>query len=546
MPTWSRLRPLVFLLPALVLIRCGPTGGTTDDRQVFRYNESEGITSLDPAFARNLEHIWVVDQLFDGLVEMGADMRVRPALARSWDVRDSGTTYVFHLRKAVRFHDDPVFPQGRGRSVTANDLRYSFDRVRDERTASPGRWVFDNVKAGEEGISAPDDSTLVIHLDRPFAPFLSMLAMAYCSAVPREAVEHYGRHWREHPVGCGPFRIFAWKEGVKLVLHRNPDYYGRDREGRHLPFVDAVAIGFVKDPNAEFLALVKGEIDMISGAEGGFLNELLDPLGHVRAKYADRITALRAPALATDYFGFLMDTSLAIVREGPWTDRRLRQAIACAIDREGSVEHIRHGIGLPARSIVPPALPGATAHGQTYDPARARALLSESGHPGGAGLPPLTLTATADYLDLCEFVQHGLADLGITLKVDIVPLSVHKEGVANGDMVFFRKNWIADYPDAENFLLLFASANAAPAGPNYTRYHDPVYDALYARALRTETDSARIALYRLMDEMVATEAPAVAVLHPEVVRFVRRGVTGLVADPMNQLDLRYVRKAPVH
>ena len=122
----------------LLLAACG--GGTgPDDRQVFRYNEAEGITSLDPAFARNLEHIWVVDQLFDGLVEMGPDLRVWPGVAEGWTVSDSGTTYTFHLRTDARFHDDPVFPDGAGRGVTAHDAAYSLERLRDPATASPGR-----------------------------------------------------------------------------------------------------------------------------------------------------------------------------------------------------------------------------------------------------------------------------------------------------------------------------------------------------------------------------------------------------------------------
>ncbi|MCB0782170.1 MAG: ABC transporter substrate-binding protein, partial [Flavobacteriales bacterium] len=134
-----------------------------------------------------------------------------------------------------------------------------------------------------------------------------------------------------------------------------------------------------------------------------------------------------------------------------------------------------------------------------HDPDRARALLAEAGHPGGEGLPPLVLTTTASYLDICEFIQHELAAFGITVQVDVVPLSTHKQGVAGGDFLFFRKNWIADYPDAENFLLLFATANSAPAGPNYTRFSDPEYDAIYDQALRSTDDGLRLALYEQLD-----------------------------------------------
>lgn len=528
----------------LLLLSCG-VPEHADRSAVFRYNERQGITDLDPAFARNLEHMWVVDQLFDGLVEMDPRMQVRPSVAHSWEVLDSGRTYRFHLDPTVRFHDDVAFPDSVGRRVTAADFVYSFERIRDARTASPGRWVFDLVLPGEAGIRAIGADTLELRLERAFPPFLGMLAMAYCNVVPREAVEHHGPEWRKHPVGCGPFRFFQWREGVKLVLQRYPRYHRKDEEGNALPYLDAVVVSFVKDPNAEFLALVKGELDMVSGAEGGFLNELLDPLGEMAPKYADRIHMERAPGLATDYLGFLMDSSAASVVGTPWADRRVRRALSLATDRQRLVTYLKHGIGRPAQSIIPPVLPGTQApfwSSGPYRPEEARRLLAEAGHPDGRGLPPITLTTTSSHLDICEFLQHEWRGFGIDLRVDVVPLSTHKEGVANGDHMFFRKNWIADYPDAENFLLLFASGNSAPAGPNYTRTHLPAYDRLYAEALRTTDDSIRLARYAGMEALLLEECPAIFLLHPEVVRFIRNEVSGLGADPMNQLDLRRVKR----
>jgi peptide/nickel transport system substrate-binding protein len=265
-------------------------------------------------------------------------------------------------------------------------------------------------------------------------------------------------------------------------------------------------------------------------------------LGAVRARHADRINLLRAPALATDYFGFLLDSSTATVRDSPWQDVRVRQALNMAVDRRRIITHLMKGIGTPAGGRLPAGMPGSSGHGYTYDPAAARRLLAEAGHPGGRGLPPLTLTVTASYLELCELVQHELAAFGIRLVVDVVPLSTHKEGTANGDFAFFRKNWIADYPDAENFLMLFTTAAHAPAGPNYTRFSHPLYDSLYHAALAEVDDERRLHLYRSMDSLVTAKAPAIFLFHPEVVRFVRSEVEGLVADPMNQLDLRRVRK----
>ncbi|MDQ3100475.1 MAG: ABC transporter substrate-binding protein [Bacteroidota bacterium] len=530
------------LLVSLIFLGCGRPA-TTESRSVFRYNQSEGITSLDPAFARNIENMWACDQIFDGLIEMGPDLLVRPGIAESWEIQDSGRTYVFHLRSDVFFHDHPAFPGGSGRKITAEDVRSSFDRIRDPRTASPGRWIFDHVLPGPEGFSGVDQSTFVIRLNRPFPPFLGILSMIYASVVPREVIKGEGADLRSHPVGSGPFKFFHWEEGVKLALQRNEKYYQKDDQGVQLPYLDAVLIGFVKDRNAEFLSLVKGELDMMSGADGGFLGELLDPLGNIGSRYSDQIRIARSPALATDYLGFLLDTTVATLRNSPWHDVRLRQALNFALDRERIISHLMHGIGSPARGILPPNVPGATGRGFDHDPQRARQLFAYAGFPGGKGLPPLTLTATASYLELCELIQHDLAAYGIKLIVDVVPLSTHKEGVANGDFIFFRKNWMADYPDAENFLLLFASANKAPDGPNYTRFSNADFDQAYEESLRTPNDSLRLELYQKMDSLIIDQAPAVFLLHPEVVRFTRKEISGLVADPMNNLDLRRVKKA---
>lgn len=533
---------ILFGLGLFLLASCGKKP-EDDGRVVFRFNQNAALTNLDPAFASHVQNVKVCDQFFDGLVEMGPDLRVRPAIAERWSVSDDGRLYTFHLRKDVWFHDSEAFPDGVGRTVNAADFRYSFERIRDPKVASPGRWIFDHVMPGPEGFQAIDDSTFAIGLTQPFAPFLGILGMVYASAVPQEAVEHFGSEWRSHPVGAGPFRFFYWEENVKLAMQRHPRYYQHDESGAALPYLDAVTISFVKDRNAEFLALVKGELDMMSGVEGAAVHEMLDPLGRVRPKYADVIEVERAPSLETTYFGFLMDS--ATLAKGPWGDVRLRRAVGFAIDRQGLITHIQHGLGLPATSMLPPGLPGASGLGKGYDPEEARRLLVEAGYPGGKGLPSLSVATTAASLELCEFIQHELSQFGIRMDVNVLPLSSHIDGIANRAHPFFRKNWAADYPDAENFLMLFASNNSTPAGPNYTCFSNPTMDRLYAEALVAVDDSLRLSLYARMDSLVIDQAPAVFLTHNEVLLFLRKGITGLPADPLNMLDLRRVRKAKV-
>lgn len=529
----------LFAATAALLSSCGG-GPSADQRSVFRFNQAAALTNLDPAFASHMQNVKVGDQFFDGLLEMDTALVVRPAIAKRWSITDSGRVYTFHLRHDVRFHDSEVFANGVGRKVTAEDFRYSFERIRDPQVASPGRWVFEHVVPGPAGFQATDDSTFVIRLQRPFAPFLGILCMVYTSVVPHEAVEHFGTEWRSHPVGAGPFRFFHWEEGVKLAMQRNEHYYQSDEAGARLPYLDAVTISFVKDRNAEFLAVLKGELDMMSGMEGGVVNELLDPLGRIRSKYSESIRVVRAPSLETSYMGFVMDS--AILAGGPWSDVRLRRALSMAIDRPRIISHIQHGVGVPATSILPPGIPGATYRGSGFDPDGARRLMAEAGFPGGKDLPPLTVATTATGLELCEFIQHELAGFGIRLIVDVLPLSTHIEGVAAREHAFFRKNWSADYPDAENFLMLFVGANSTPAGPNYTCFQNGALDGLYTQAVNAVDDSVRMLLYQRMDSVVVANAPAIFLTHNEVLHFVRNEVSGLPADPMSQLDLRRVRK----
>ena len=172
-----------------------------DDTLIFRYNEAAGITSLDPAFSRNQANIWATNQLYNGLVQMGNQLKVQPCIARSWEISEDGKTYTFHLRGDVYFHENKCFAPETNRKLIAADFLYSFERLRSKELAAPGSWVFQKV----DHLKAPNDSTFIIHLQSSFPPFLGILSMKYCSVIPKEAVEQYGSAFRENPVGTGPF-----------------------------------------------------------------------------------------------------------------------------------------------------------------------------------------------------------------------------------------------------------------------------------------------------------------------------------------------------
>jgi oligopeptide transport system substrate-binding protein len=529
----------LFLL--LFLLACSPQERHAD-KMVFNYNESAGVSSLDPAFSNNLENIWWVSQIFSGLVELGSHQEILPSIAESWEISEDGMEYIFHLREDVLFHPHEALKPGR--SVTAADFVYSFQRIMDPKTASPGLWIFD-VMDSEKPFEAIDDLTMRMRLKRPFPPFLGMLTMTFCSVIPHEVVEFHGNEFRANPIGTGPFRMNFWMEGLSLALVKNETYFMKDDQGNALPYLDAVSVSFVPDKSTMFLDFLKGRYDMISGLHQAYRNELLDENGELTAAYANRFYLISQAALKTDYLGFLVDPELKVSAGTPWLDPRVRKAMDLSLDKVQMVRYIKNNTAIPASSgFVPPScyLKEAVTEEQGMNRAEALRLLAEAGYPKAKGIPSITLSTTADYIELCEFIQFQLADMGFQVKVDVLPTSIHREGVSKGEIAFFRKSWIADYADPENFLALFYAQNEAPKGANYTHYADNQYDAWYELALSKKDPLVRDSLYHLMDQKIMEDAPIIPLFYDKVMRFVSKNITGLESNAMNGLDLRHVRK----
>lgn len=531
----------------LQLVSCGPKFPDESQKTVFRYNESAGITSLDPAFARNQANIWAVNQLFCGLVQLDDSLKVKPCIAHSWEISPDGLVYKFYLRSDVFFHNSEVFPAGKGRIVIAPDFVFSFNRITDSTIASPGAWVFGNVvrKGPHFAFETPNDSTLVITLKNPFPPFLSLLSMQYCSVVPKEAVLKYGNDFRRHPVGAGPFVLKLWKEGVKLVLVKNENFF-ESGNGHPLPYLDAISISFIIDKQAAFLEFVKGNLDFMSGIDASYKDEMLTAEGKLNPKYSKGVRLLTGQYLNTEYLGIQIDSTLAIVRQSPLQMKKVRQAINYGFDRKRMMRYLRNKIGVPGTGgFIPLGLGGSDTSGKTgydYNPVKAAALLTEAGFPNGKGMPPVTLTTNASYLDLCKYMQSQLGEIGLDIRIDVTPPATLREMIAQTKVNFFRGSWIADYPDAENYLSLFYSGNFCPDGPNYTHFSNNEFDKLYEIAQRETDDVRRYEYYRQMDHLLMEESPVIVLYYDQVLRFTRQNILGLGCNPMNLLNLVHVKK----
>ena len=572
----------------LLFSSCGRDNSHDEDLKIFKYNESAGILTLDPIYAKDLPHIWACNQIFNGLVAFDDEMNVVPAIAKSWNISNDGMTYTFVLRDDVYFHEDTCFavkslshrvaesPSNfledlKTRKVVAEDFVYSFNRVLDRKHNSSGSWIFSNVYS----FYALNDTILKIELTQPFPAFLGILSMTYASVVPHEAVDFYGTEFGRHPVGTGPFKYQYWKEGVKLVFRKNPNYFEKIGEER-LPYLDAVSISFIIDKQVAFMEFVKGKFDFMSGIDARYKDELLTRDGQLRQEYEDDIYLIREPYLNTEYLAFFLGENDTLGEE---RSLALRQAVSYSIDREKMLRYLRNGIGTPGNyGIIPVGLPGAwelgtgsrelgsgnreqgtgdweqgvpfsspvpesrsrvpsQTIGYPYNLKKAERLLQDNDLLGYE----LKLYTTQDYIDIAKFVQSALTEVGLNCKVEEMMPAALREKRANGNLPFFRSSWVADYPDAENYLSLFTTNNFTPQGPNYTHYSNAKFDELYQKSLTCNDIEERAKIYHEMDSLMMTEAPVVILFYDEVLRFVNKNVEGLGSNPTNMLNLKKVK-----
>jgi peptide/nickel transport system substrate-binding protein len=529
-----------------IFCACEHKNGSSTDKKVFRYNEAFGITSLDPAYANNQANIWACNHLYNGLIQLDDQLRPLPCIAKSWEILENGKLYVFHLQRGILFHPDTLLQKGR--AVTANDFVFSFNRIANEASISPGSWIFNAVQRDNEGnvngFEAIDDSTLKIHLAKTFPPFLGLLGSAYGAVVPHEVVEFYGKDFRKHPVGTGPFLFHQWIDRTALILHKNTVYFEKDEHGNKLPYLDAVVISFISDRQSAFLEFLKGKLDFIFGLDASFKDDLLTRSGSLRPKYQGKFILETAPYLNTEYLGIVMDSAAPVMRNNPLHNCKIRQAINYGFDRKRMITYLRNGMATPGTAgIVPLGIPGfdtLAVTGYDYNPAKAKQLLAEAGFPNGNGLPPIVMSTTNTYQDLCEFMQGQLAEIGIKIKLEVNQASQHRQMVAKQQLGFFRASWIADYADAENYLSLFYTQNNSPKGPNYTHFSSKEFDAMYDLAMQTPNDSIRHKLYIAMDQLMMEQSPVIILYYDKVLRLKQNNVEGLTINPLNLLNLKKV------
>lgn len=521
----------IFAYVILAILHFGCFRPDADSEEVFHYNQQTPITSLDPAFAKSLNHMWAIEHVYNQLLDLDDSMKLVPEIASSWEILDQGLTYQFHLRNDIYFQDDTIFKPQSTRLLTARDVKYSFSRLIDKNLATPGSWVFAGKLRDSMPFEAASDTIFILHLKQPFSPIMQMLTMHYCSIVPEEFQKYTSRFVSEHPVGTGPFQLQKWLGKQGMFFKKNENFY---IEG--LPKLKGIRISFIEDRTSAYLEFSKGKIDFFSGIHSGFASDILDENGDLKRSKRRSISFYKNNFLNTEYIGI---NRTVLPPDHCLQNRLVRQALNFAIDRAQLIKVLRHGIGTPAvQGFVPQGMASNDMHlisGCEYNPKKAKALLDSAGYFGLQHGAEIKIYTNKDYLDIIQFVAGEWQKIGVKCAIELMETSALREQMRVGGVPVFRASWVADYPDEENFFAPFYSKNPAP--PNYTRFSSINFDALYDKAV-TETDyQRRMDMYRKMDSILISESPVIFLFYDQTAWFASSTIHGLKPNSLNILKL---------
>ncbi|HEY8424826.1 MAG TPA: glutathione ABC transporter substrate-binding protein [Limnochordales bacterium] len=465
--------------------------------------------SLDPHRTNDQPSSRVMRQIYDTLLVQGEDLQLYPGLATEWR-QLSPTRWEFKIRQGVRFHNGDV--------LTAHDVKFTFDRLRDPATAAPGAFILSPVA----NVEVVDDYTIVIETSYPFAPLLNHLAHTTTSILSRNAVTRAGDAYGTRVVvGTGPFRFEEWVTGSHIVLSRNPDYWG----------------GEVKPGRVVFRAIPEGTVRAIELETGAVdLAYNIEPQDELRLADVPGIDLVRVETLSTTYIGFN-------ARKPPFNDARVRQAINHAINVDAIIEHIYTGQASRAAGPISQMVWGAHPELRPYEynPERARQLLAEAGYPNGFK----TTIWTNDNplrMQIAEVVQSDLRKVGIDVEVNVMEWGAYLRETAQGNHDMFILGWVTVTADADYGLYsLFHSSTFGDPG-NRTFWSHPRVDELLDLGRTTADPQVRLRAYREAQEIIVREAPWVFLLFLTEVTGVRSNVTGFVPHPAGHHRLQQVVK----
>lgn len=528
-----------YFIPLLLLVLLLSCQEKKTKDKTLHLATSVRITGIDPVLMGDVYSSTEGGKIYESLYDYDPYKRpyeLVPNLAESLPkISADGITYTIRLREDVKFQDSPAFPQGKGRLLEANDVIYSLKRLADPKVGTRAWWLLEgkikgldewrkSADYGQEvpGLQVVEKNTLRITLTKPFAMFTHLLAHPHAFIVSKEAVSHFKEDFPLHPVGTGPFVLKEFS-GNKLVYEKNENFRekifpgnGVDA-GRKLPLSDKIIVHIMEESRSSWLSFLKGKLDILA-VPPEFLGEKIPDNQGLQTSMDSR--------LDFSYFGLNN-------RIKAFADRRVRQAMSLSYDRNDSNKIFYRGNNLIAQGPVPPQLTGHSENFSNpfvkFDVARAKELLKEAGYPEGKGLPEFIVdidTGTLTRL-MAEHFQQQMKRIGIRTKVVSQTFPELTNKITRNEHQIFFYSWSADYPDAENFLMLFTCKNVVP-GPNKANFCDPDFDRKFMEAISEKDPLKRSRSYEELNQKVALEMPVIFLFH-------RRRLTLLQKDVRNFL-----------
>ncbi|MBP8990575.1 MAG: hypothetical protein KBG82_01200 [Spirochaetes bacterium] len=518
----------------------------------------EKIKGFDPTVITDLYTATVGGNIFEGLFQykyLSDIYELEPCLADGMPaVSKDNLTYTFKIKKNISYYDPEkkVFKNGKGRAVVANDFVYTLLRLGDpNNTESGGWWLFDGFIKGfdvwrdaaekngaadysklPEGVKIIDNYTFSITLNTPYPQILYCFAMTFTWPVAKEVVDVYGEDWINHPIGTGPYALDHKQTIVdnQFVLTRNPyyrnEYYPREAgekakslgllkyAGKKLPFIDKLVYYVIEETNPAWLKLMAGELD-IGGIPKDQFAKSITPTKDLTPELKEKgLTLDINPTLDVTYTFFNMEDPIL------GKNRKLRQAISMAQDRDKMIQIFYNNRAIKAQTVIPPGLGGydpkyVNPYG-VYNVEKAKQLIAEAGYPEGKGLPAFmytTLTSTTSR-QMAEFNKNNWAQIGIVLNIETCDWPTFLSKIDTHQVQIGGIAWGADYPDAQNFLQLLYGPNKAP-GPNSANYDNPEFNALYDQFKVMGESKKRNELYSKAAKIAAEDCPWVLGVHRE-------------------------------
>jgi len=476
---------------------------------------AEPVT-MDPPQITDLNSARVTKRIFEGLVaqELGS-YKLVPGLAQSWDISKDGLTYTFKLRPNVKFHDGTPF--------NAEAVKFVFERQLNDKGPYYATGTYPYVKGflgNVAGVEVLDAGTVQIKLKAPLAPFLQYLAHQSLFMFSPESLKKWGKDVVKHPVGTGPFKLDAWEPGVRVVLARNDEYWGgapKIRQAIYVPIVEA---------QARLVALKTGDIDLTMDVPPDSLDELRrDP----------NVVVAESNSSAVWYV--MLNTRHPILK-----DRRVRQALNHAVNKDAIIRDILRGTAIVSRGPMSPVY-GTFYEDNTarypHDLDKARALLREAGHPNGFELTflvPESGSGMQSPVEMATIIQANLAQIGVRAKIQTMEWGAYlRKYLEQPDMA--EMSWNPSIGDPDHMMYMLLSSDRFPPAFNAGYYQNDRVDDLLRRARTTVDEKARVPLYREAQKLVVEDAPWIFVDHGKQVIVHRKRVQGFKLHPNFDLVL---------